>query len=49
MKDGIFTRANVFISRWTVKPEKREEFISIFDPLWKNHIETMEQLSLIHI
>ena len=45
MKDGIFTHANIFISRWTVKPEKRAEFLAIFDPLWRNHIETMEQIT----
>jgi quinol monooxygenase YgiN len=45
MKDGIFTKTNVFISRWTVKPERRAEFLSLFNSLWRGHIETMEQIT----
>ena len=45
MKDGIFTKHNLFISRYTVAPARRDEFIAIFDPLWRNHIETMEQIT----
>jgi quinol monooxygenase YgiN len=45
MKDGIFTKSNVFISRWTVDPARREEFNALFDSLWRSHIEAMEQIT----
>jgi quinol monooxygenase YgiN len=45
MKGGIFTKSNVFISRWTVDPARRDEFIALFDSLWRGHIEAMEQIT----
>jgi quinol monooxygenase YgiN len=45
MKGVIVTKANIFISRWFLRPERREEFLSIFEPLWRNHIATMEAIT----
>jgi hypothetical protein len=45
MESRIITRANLFISRYTIKPERRADFLAIWDPLWRNHIDQMEAIT----
>ena len=45
MGDKIFTTSNLFVSRWTIKPERREEFFAIFNPLWQGAVELMNENS----
>jgi quinol monooxygenase YgiN len=45
MKGQIFINSNTFVSRWKIRPDRREEFLSIWEPLWRNHIETMEAIT----
>jgi quinol monooxygenase YgiN len=41
MTGKIFSRSNTFVSRYTIKPGKRNEFLAIFNPLWQNATEFM--------
>ena len=43
MSGDIITKSNLFVSRWTIKPDKREEFLAIFNPLWQNSVEFMQE------
>jgi len=43
MSGDIITQSNLFVSRWTIKPDKREEFLAIFDPLWRNSVDFMKE------
>lgn len=41
---GVVTTANsAFVARFHVKPEKREEFMAIFDKLWRDSLDFMDQ------
>lgn len=43
MSGDIITQSNLFVSRWTIKPDKREEFLAIFNPLWQNSTDFMQE------
>jgi len=43
MTGNIVTKSNIFISRYTIKPGKRDEFMAIFNPLWQNATEFMAE------
>ena len=43
--DKIHIKSNTFVSRFTIKPERRAEFLSIWEPLWRNHIDTMNSIT----
>jgi len=43
MSGNIVTQSNLFVSRYTIKPGKREEFLAIFNPLWQNATEFMAE------
>jgi len=43
MAGNIVTQSNIFISRYTIKPGKRDAFMAIFDPLWRNATEFMAE------
>lgn len=41
---GVVTITNsAFVARFHIKPEKRDEFMSIFDPLWRGALEFMNE------
>ena len=41
---GVVTLENsAFVARFPVLPEKREEFLSIFDALWRGSLEFMNE------
>ncbi|HUD90859.1 putative quinol monooxygenase [Sphingobium sp.] len=39
----IVTQSNIFISKYRIKPGKRDEFLAIFNPLWKNAMAFMQE------
>lgn len=41
----IVTKSNCFIARWNIIPERKEEFVSIWEPLWNEHIDTMGMIT----
>lgn len=41
----IFIQSNTFISRWTLLPDRKKEFMEIWEPLWRSHIDTMEEIT----
>jgi quinol monooxygenase YgiN len=42
--DGnIFTKSNTFVSRYPIKPGKRDEFLAIFNPLWQGSTAFMQE------
>ena len=43
MSGDIITKSNLFVSRWTIRPDKREAFLAIFNPLWRNSIDFMKE------
>lgn len=43
MTGEIITQSNIFISRYTIKPGCKEEFLAIFNPLWQNAREFMNE------
>jgi quinol monooxygenase YgiN len=43
MSGDIITQSNLFVSRWTIRPDKREAFLAIFNPLWRNSIDFMQE------
>jgi quinol monooxygenase YgiN len=43
MSGIIVTQSNIFISRYPIKPDKRDEFLAIFNPLWQNATEFMQE------
>jgi len=45
MKGRIITKANTFVSRYRIRPERRDDFLAIWDPLWRNHIDQMEAIT----
>lgn len=45
MSSPIVITANAFVSRWFVKPEKREEFVTTFDALWRGAADQMGQVT----
>ncbi|GLR65449.1 hypothetical protein GCM10010909_01270 [Acidocella aquatica] len=45
MPAPIVTHANAFVSRWSVKPEKREEFIAAFNALWQGAADQMAEVT----
>jgi len=45
MPSPIITHADAFISRWTVKPEMRDDFIAQFNALWQGNTEIMGEVT----
>ena len=45
MPNKIHLKSNTFISRYTIKPERRADFLAIWDPLWRNHIDVMNEIT----
>jgi quinol monooxygenase YgiN len=43
--DKIHIKSNTFVSRFTIKPERRAEFLSIWEPLWRDHIDVMNAIT----
>lgn len=43
MPGVVTTNANLFISRWPIKPGKRDEFLAIFNPLWQGSMDFMNE------
>lgn len=43
MSDPIVIGANAFVSRWFIRPERREEFIRLFNQLWRADIEGLRK------
>lgn len=43
MSDPIVIHANAFVSRWFVRPEKRDEFIRLFNQLWQADKDGLRQ------
>jgi quinol monooxygenase YgiN len=41
MSDVVTIKSNAFISTFTVDPKKREEFVRLFDALWRGSLEIM--------
>ncbi|SEJ18268.1 Quinol monooxygenase YgiN [Sphingobium sp. AP50] len=39
----IVTQSNIFISRYPIKPGKRDAFLAIFNPLWQNATAFMQE------
>lgn len=45
MESRIHTASNLFISRWTIAPARREEFLAIWDGLWRAHAGAIEVMT----
>ena len=45
MGSPIVIHANAFVSRWFVKPERRDDFIKAFNGLWSGHAEQMGEVT----
>lgn len=45
MESRIHTTPNLFISRWTIDPAKRERFLAIWDGLWRSHADAIEVMT----
>ncbi|MGK2908221.1 MAG: putative quinol monooxygenase [Sphingobium sp.] len=45
MESRIHTTPNLFISRWTIDPDKREAFLAIWDGLWRAHAGAIEVMT----
>ncbi|MEO0030452.1 MAG: hypothetical protein RIS94_210 [Pseudomonadota bacterium] len=45
MESRIHTKPNLFISRWSVDPAKRDRFLEIWDGLWRGHAELIEMVT----
>jgi len=43
MIDQIVVHANVFVSRFYIRPERREEFITLFNALWQADVDGLRQ------
>lgn len=43
MSGDIITKSNIFVSRYPIKPGKRDEFLAIFNPLWQGSTEFMRE------
>lgn len=43
MSGNIITQSNIFVSKYTIKPGKRDEFLAIFNPLWQGSTEFMAE------
>ena len=43
MSDVVVTQSNLFVSKYTIKPGKRDEFLAIFNPLWQGAMAFMEE------
>jgi quinol monooxygenase YgiN len=43
MSESIVINANAFVSRWFLLPEKRDEFIRLFNQLWQADVEALKQ------
>jgi quinol monooxygenase YgiN len=41
----IVTHGDAFVSRWTVRPEKRADFITQFNALWRDNTEIMNEVT----
>ncbi len=41
----IVTHADAFVSRWTVKPERRAAFITQFNALWQDNTAIMNEVT----
>lgn len=45
MESRIHTRPNLFISRWTIEPARRDRFLEIWDGLWRAHADAIEVMT----
>lgn len=45
MESRIHTTPNLFISRWTIDPARREQFLEIWDGLWRSHTDAIEVMT----
>lgn len=45
MESRIHTTPNLFISRWTIDPARRERFLEIWDGLWRAHADVIEAMT----
>lgn len=43
MSGVITTKSSAFISRFHVAPQRKEEFVKLFDSLWKPHVDFMNE------
>jgi|ERR1700731_466149 quinol monooxygenase YgiN len=43
MYKKIFVKENAFICKFTIKPERREEFLRTLNELWHSFIDVMER------
>ena len=43
MTTSIVIDANTFVSRWFIRPERRDEFIRLFNQLWQADVEGLKQ------
>jgi len=43
MADTVITKSNLFVSKYTIKPGKRDEFLAIFNPLWQGSMDFMRE------
>ena len=45
MESRIHTLPNLFISRWTIDPQKRDRFLEVWDSLWRAHADGIELMT----
>ncbi|GEM_PF-1388005 len=45
MESRIHTTPNLFISRWTIAPDRRADFLAIWDGLWRAHAGAIEVMT----
>lgn len=43
MSGQIITKSNIFVSKYSIKPGKRDAFLAIFNPLWQNAAAFMQE------
>jgi quinol monooxygenase YgiN len=43
MYKNIFLRENAFICKFTIRPERRDEFLRVLNALWKSFVDVMER------
>ncbi|RJG03197.1 hypothetical protein [Noviherbaspirillum sedimenti] len=43
MSNVVTTKSSAFISRFHVDPKRKDEFVRIFDSLWKPHLDFMNE------